>query len=88
MADHNHKRFHGAYEGHEDRRTQEMQDAGMLKMDMGAVANLPQGVEYKPWPKSRPGFMDGKLEDTIDGVDNQQSKDKGGMHKDLGVHKW
>ena len=84
------KRFHGAYEGHEMRRTQEMQDAGMLKMDFGAVANLPQAVEYKPWAmnKSSPGFSDGKMDDTIDSINNQEQSDKSGMHKDLGIHKW
>lgn len=86
--EHNAKRFHGAYEGSEDRRTMEMQDAGMIKMDHSAVANLPQGVEYKPWPSSRPGVADGKLEDSIESVDRQQSADKGGMHKEYGVHKW
>jgi hypothetical protein len=84
----NAKRFHGAYEGNEERRTQEMQDAGMIKMDRSAVANLPQGVEYRPWPKSMPGVSDGKLDDTIESVDNQQGSDKGGMHKEYGVHKW
>lgn len=83
-----HKRYHGEYAGNEARRTQEMQDAGMIRNDMSAVANLPQSVEYKPWAKSMPGFSDGKLEDTIESVDHQQSKDKHGMHADLGVHKW
>lgn len=66
------KRYHdeGSYAGEQARRTQEMQDAGMIKEDRSAVANLPQNVMYKPYPKNN-DYLPQNLDDTLAGVDRQ-----------------
>lgn len=66
----------GYYEGHEGRRKQEMRDAGMIHEDHSAVANLPQHVEYRPYPKPR-DYMPEDIDDTIHGIDRQISYDNG-----------
>jgi hypothetical protein len=60
----------GSYAGEQARRTQEMQDGGMIREDRSAVANLPQEVMYKPYPKNR-DYLPEDLDDTIKGVDHQ-----------------
>ena len=62
------------YAGMNARRTQEMQDAGMIHEDMNAIANLPQDVKIKPYPKSGPYMPEG-LNDDISGVDRQMNYD-------------
>lgn len=77
------KRYHkapsqGSYAGFDARRTQEMQDGGMIREDMSAIANLPQEVMIKPYPASNDYAVYG-LDDTIASVDHQRradSKDK------------
>lgn len=56
------------------RRTQEMQDAGMIRENPAAIANLPQEVMIKPYPKAGPYMPEG-LDDTIAGVDRQMDYD-------------
>jgi hypothetical protein len=77
------KRFHGSYEGASGRRTQEMQDAGMIHENRSAVANMPQEVMYKSWPSASYGMLDSGMNDTISGINNQMredgSKGKAGM---------
>ncbi len=69
------KRHHdGHYAGHESRRHQEMHDAGMISEDHSAIANMPQNVMMKPYPKEG-GYMPESLDDTIRGVDHQMGKD-------------
>lgn len=70
------KRHHasGSYEGMAGRRTQEMQDAGMIREDHSAIANMPQNVMIKPYPKTGP-YMPENLDDTIRGVDKQMDMD-------------
>jgi hypothetical protein len=72
---HHHKEgMHGHYEGHHGRRHQEMQDAGMIREDHSAIANLPQGVMIKDWPRG--GSYTPEMEnDTITGVDRQMDMD-------------
>ena len=41
----------------------------MIQEDHNAVANLPQEVHYKPWPK-QPVGVGYYLDDTIDGIDD------------------
>lgn len=67
-------KMHGHYEGHAGRRKQEMMDAGMIHEDHSAVANLPQMVHYKPYPKNHNYLPEG-LDDTIRGIDEQISAD-------------
>lgn len=62
------------YDGYNARRTQEMQDAGMIHEDMRAIANLPQEVMIKPYPAVGPYMPEG-LDDSIRGVDGQMHYD-------------
>jgi hypothetical protein len=64
----------GAYSGEYARRTQEMQDAGMIGNDMSAIANLPQNVMMKPWPDGG-SYMPEDLDDTIKGINEQVGAD-------------
>lgn len=66
----------GAYSGELARRTQEMQDAGMIHNDMSAIANLPQNVMIKPWPDGG-SYMPENLDDTITGINRQMGMDDG-----------
>lgn len=70
------KRYYssGAYEGMESRRAQETADGGMIKEDRSAIANLPQNVMIKAYPKVDP-YGVYHLNDTIKGVDRQMSDD-------------
>jgi len=70
----------GSYEGMESRRTQEAQDAGMIRENPAAIANLPQEVMMKPWP-SADSYMPEGLDDTISGV-NKQIVDLDGKKRD------
>jgi hypothetical protein len=65
---------HEYYAGEEGRRTQEMEDGGMIREDHSAIANLPQQVMMKPYPKPG-GYMPEDLDDTIRGVDGQMGMD-------------
>src|ERR1700687_2312392 len=58
------------YAGMEPRRRQELEDAGMIHEDHSAIANLPQQVMIKPYPKVGP-YNPEVLDDTILGVDGQ-----------------
>lgn len=62
------------YAGELARRHQEMQDAGMIHDDPRAIANLPQEVMIKPYPKAGP-YMPEELNDDISGVDHQMGYD-------------
>jgi len=62
------------YAGIEGRRTQEMEDAGMIREDMRAIANLPQEVMIKPYPRTGPYLPEG-LNDNIEGIDHQMDFD-------------
>lgn len=64
----------GDYAGVDARRRQEMQDAGMIREDHAAVANLPQGVVMRPY-RMAGGYLPEGLDDTIRGVDEQMDYD-------------
>lgn len=64
------------YAGAEPRRTQEMQDAGMIHENPNAIANMPQEVMIKPYPKTGP-YNPEVLDDTLAGVDRQMDYDDG-----------
>lgn len=66
--------FDESYAGEYARRTQEMQDAGMIHNNPHAIANLPQEVMIKPYPRGGYALPEG-LDDTISGVDHQMSYD-------------
>jgi hypothetical protein len=82
------KRYHeGYYEGETGRRTQEMQDGGMIREDRMAIANLPQEVMMKPYPKDGMYMPEG-LDDTIRGVDMQMDADDRQRAKHNKPHKY
>jgi len=62
------------YAGSGARRRQEMEDAGYIHEDHNAVANLPQEVIMRSYPKTGPYMPEG-LEDSIRGVDHQMHYD-------------
>ena len=62
------------YAGMEPRRRQELEDAGMIHEDHNAIANLPQNVMIKAYPKTGPYLPEG-LDDTMEGVDRQMDYD-------------
>lgn len=62
------------YAGMEPRRRQELEDAGMIGEDPRAIANLPQQVMIKPYPRTGPYMPEG-LNDDIRGVDDQMDYD-------------
>lgn len=76
------KRFHDGkmmeknefYAGEKARRRQENEDGGMIREDHSAIANLPQHVMMKEYPKVG-GYMPEGLDDTIRGVDGQIERD-------------
>ncbi len=65
---------HEYYAGEESRRKQEHEDGGMISEDHSAIANLPQSVMMKPYPKPD-GYMPEDLDDTIRGIDEQVAMD-------------
>ena len=71
------KRYHnsqGSYAGYDSRRRQEMEDAGMIKEDHRAIANLPQEVMIKPYPDPD-DYGHYNLDDTIRVIDHQRKDD-------------
>lgn len=62
------------YAGADAKRTQEMQDAGMIRENPAAIANLPQEVMMKPYPRYG-NYLPEELDDTIAGVDRQMNYD-------------
>lgn len=73
------KRYHSSqrnehYAGMDSRRHQELSDAGMIHEDHNAVANMPQEVMMKFYPKTGPSMPE-DLDDTLRGVDSQMDHD-------------
>lgn len=71
------KRFHSGpeyYAGLDERRAQERADSGMLHEDRSSLANMPQGVIMREYPRVD-GYLPEGLDDTIRGVDGQMSAD-------------
>jgi hypothetical protein len=81
------KSMDGYYEGMEPRRRQEMEDAGMIREDHSAIANLPQNVMIKPYEKTGPYLPEG-IDDTIWGVDGQMDADDNKRAKHNRPHKY
>ena len=76
----------GDYEGRESRSRQEMMDGMMIKEDHSKIANLPQEVMIKDWPKNR-SYMSEGLDDTIRGIDRQMDSLDGAKAKSHEVPK-
>lgn len=58
-----------------------------IREDKSSIANLPQSVSYKPWPKGG-RYEDYGLDDTISGIDEQLDKDGAKMKKHLQPEKY
>ena len=67
-------KFKDGYAGMSGRRTQEAQDAGMIRENPSAIANLPQEVMIKPWPDGG-SYLPENLDDTISGINKQKNQD-------------
>ena len=68
-----HMRSTEQYAGDRERKRMEYEDSRMIHEDHNAVANLPQNVMMKPWPKSV--YATYNLDDTISGIDYQMWED-------------
>ena len=81
------KRFHGSYEGVDDRRAQEAADSSMIPSGQGSFANMPQEVVMRLYPGAE-GYLAEGLNDKISGIDNQiNTLDKGKMRAHLAPKK-
>jgi len=61
-------------------REMDSQFYGMISEDHSAVANLPQGVVQKAYPKNK--YMNAyELDDSIRGLDDSRSEDIGKMER-------
>lgn len=65
------------YAGREERRRQEYEDGAMIREDHSAIANLPQNVVMREYPRS-PYVDQPDLNDNIRGIDEQMWKDSHG----------
>lgn len=55
---------------------------GMLSENKGAVANMPQEVVYRAYPKGMEDF-DAQLDDTMAGIDAQMREDYAKAKKNI-----
>jgi len=77
----------GSYEGLESARNMERRDSMMISEDRSAVANLPQQVVYKAWPRGG-SYATGDYNDTISGVNEQMSADSNKAKANKGGFKY
>lgn len=76
------RHYDEGYAGELARRTQEMQDAGMIREDRSAIANMPQEVMIKEYPKAG-DYLPENLDDSIRGVDRQIDLDDSKRRKHM-----
>lgn len=77
----------GSYEGLESARNTERRDSMMISEDRSAVANMPQNVIYKAWPKAGQ-YANYNLNDTISGINAQMDEDGRKMRSNKGGNKY
>ena len=75
----------GAY--HNPGNRSKYEDSMMIREDRSAPANLPQNVVHKDYPKGGYG-LNGRLDDTIYGVDKQISDDARKMKSEYSPDKY
>lgn len=75
------------YAGIDERRRQEHQDGSMLNEDHMAIANMPQNVIMREYPREG-GYIPDVLDDTIRGVDGQMARDNSQKMKHFKPHKY
>jgi hypothetical protein len=61
--------------------------ADMVKNEDSQVADMPQSVMYKPWPKTG-NYFEANLDDTITGIDKQMDSDGSKMKKGMNPIKY
>lgn len=84
------KKYHGRskmYTGYDNGRSMEKRDSGMLSEDRSAVANLPQDVIVKQYPRC-PYGLDSYLDDTMSGIDKQIGSDDGAARRNRSKSKY
>lgn len=76
------KRYYneGMYSGMSAARAQEARDASMLNEDRSAIANMPQNVIMREYPRVDYSMGEG-LNDDIRGIDRQMKADSKGKKK-------
>lgn len=75
------------YAGREDRDRREYEDSRMIMEDRRAVANLPQNVIMREYPK--PGrYTPSRISDTIVGIDIQMDEDASMTKRELYPEKY
>lgn len=78
------KKFHGSSLSLD--KSKESRNAGMISEDHSAMANLPQSVIIKEYPKVY-SYMPEKLDDTMSGIDRQITFDNGKKNSKLNPKK-
>lgn len=79
------KRYHeGGRMMHEpSERKMEHKSSMMLSEDHNAIANMPQDVKYHKWVESDK-YLNTSLDDTISGIERQQSEDVNMLNRHKG----
>ena len=75
------------YAGKDERREQERKDFMMISEDHSSMANLPQQVMMKEYPKFMYG-LDPDLDDTVRGIDKQMYDDMNQMKRHISKTKY
>ncbi len=75
------------YASDDSRRELERKDFHMINEDHSCIANLPQEVMMKPFPRMRYG-LDPYLDDTVTGIDKQMYADEKGMKSHISKSKY
>jgi hypothetical protein len=65
-----------------------MEDSGMIREDHSAIANLPQSVIMREYPKVSTYAMDYNLNDTASGIDRQMYDDAKKTKKEMYPEKY
>lgn len=69
------KRYYGGdYDGMDERRSTERRDGEMINENQSAIANLPQEVIMREYPKNP--YMSFDIDDSIRGVDKLMKENK------------
>ena len=83
----NMRKYDEHYAGMDPRRRQELEDSMMISEDHTQIANLPQQVMMKEYPKVGYGGHY-NLDDTVRGIDNQINDDTDEMKRELHPEKY
>ena len=71
---------------HETKRMEAL-ERGMVSNDSSAIANMPQEVMIKPYPRTGP-YMPEDLDDTLTGIDRQMDMDDSKRKATMKPHKY